>query len=547
MGDSNLHRVSNHLTLSLRVHSGPHHGHYVSLVKTRGSWHIYDDDVVDAVRESDIPRYFGDSNAGSAYVLYYQAVDIDLAGLGLRETVPPLDKVQQPTDSPESSPLLPAPAFPPGLAEEGDSPISTLSPNATSPTGAASTIGGLFHSLRRGPSTKPRAATAESRKSYAEPSPQIGNLPPLPSNEDQVKVNPTSPLSVSTIPNGKDKQPERKASTWFKRKGARVRPESASEHTPMSSLSPPAEGQDKTTSPALLSLSHVSQQAPGDTTKEESGQDLLDSPSPSGGFSLPILPPVSFGLVGISPHSGGDRRNGYDSPSAGSVSSSFASTSAMPAHQPHFDPSTNPYAPPMAPALSRGSQTPSPTGTRFSKQPNKSLPHLAHKGKKSIDTHEGETSPRPQRPLSASGSEGYKNSTRIPPVPRLPRHTLSTSGAAEASEATLLDSRDRDPYLDSGRLRAVAPERHLPMPPADPQPAESVLSSPPAPSTASSTSTSAANGLIRVSRKLSLSAPMLGFGRKDKEKQKDKEKDRDKVLAASHLSSYSPFSMTPKI
>ena len=517
-----------------RVHSGPHHGHYVSLVKTRGSWHIYDDDVVDAVRESDIPRYFGDSNAGSAYVLYYQAVDIDLAGLGLRETVPPLDKVQQPEASPQSSPLLPTPAFPPGLTEEGDSPSTMLSPNAISPTGAASTIGGLFHSLRRGPTTKPRAATAESRKSYTEPSPQVGNPPPLPSNEDQVKVNPTSPLSVSTILNGKDKQPERKASTWFKRKGTRVRPGSASEHTPMSFLSPPAEGQNRTTSTALLS--------PADATKEESGQDLIDSPSPSGGFSLPILTPVSFGL---SPHSGADRRNGYDSPSAGSVSSSFASTSAIPAYQPHFDPSTNPYAPPMAPALSRGSQTPSPTGTRFSRQPNKSLPHLAHKGKKSIDTHEGETSPRPQRPLSASGPEGYKNSTQIPPVPRLPRQTLSMS---EASEATLLDSRDRDPYMDSGRLRAVAPEGNMPMPhPADPQPAESGLSSPPAPSTASSTSTSAANGLIRVSRKLSLSAPMLGFGRKDKEKQKDKEKDRDKVPPASHLGSYSPFSITPKI
>ena len=73
------------LTLSTRS-SGPYHGHYVTLVKARGAWTLFDDDTVSTVKESDIPKYFGDSNSGSAYVLYYQAVDLDLPALDRKST-----------------------------------------------------------------------------------------------------------------------------------------------------------------------------------------------------------------------------------------------------------------------------------------------------------------------------------------------------------------------------------------------------------------------------------------------------------------------------
>ncbi|KAL4244242.1 hypothetical protein ABKN59_010461 [Abortiporus biennis] len=68
----------------VHIGSGPHHGHYVSIIKARGIWYLFDDDSVEVIKESDISRYYGDSNSGSAYVLYYQAVDMDLAALGLR-------------------------------------------------------------------------------------------------------------------------------------------------------------------------------------------------------------------------------------------------------------------------------------------------------------------------------------------------------------------------------------------------------------------------------------------------------------------------------
>ena len=74
--------------------SGPHHGHYVAIVKSRESWVVFDDDSVDVIKECDISKYFGDSNNGCAYALFYQAVDTDLAALGLRSAeTPPLESI----------------------------------------------------------------------------------------------------------------------------------------------------------------------------------------------------------------------------------------------------------------------------------------------------------------------------------------------------------------------------------------------------------------------------------------------------------------------
>ncbi|THG96312.1 hypothetical protein EW026_g5498 [Hermanssonia centrifuga] len=71
----------------VHIGNGPYHGHYVSIVKARGTWYLFDDDSVEAIKESEIPKYFGESNAGSAYVLYYQAMDLDVTALGVRPPV----------------------------------------------------------------------------------------------------------------------------------------------------------------------------------------------------------------------------------------------------------------------------------------------------------------------------------------------------------------------------------------------------------------------------------------------------------------------------
>ncbi len=76
---------------------------------------------MDTIKEVDIPKYFGDSNSGCAYVLYYQAVDLDLASLGLRSADP------DPYPTTSSSPQQ-APSAPPGLSLEEDSDMSEPAP-----------------------------------------------------------------------------------------------------------------------------------------------------------------------------------------------------------------------------------------------------------------------------------------------------------------------------------------------------------------------------------------------------------------------------------
>ncbi|KAF9191996.1 hypothetical protein BGZ49_003486 [Haplosporangium sp. Z 27] len=74
----------------VHVGSGPHHGHYVAVVKHQERWLLFDDETVEAIDESDIHKYFGDSSQlGSGYVLFYQARDLDMS------TIAPMQWAQQ--------------------------------------------------------------------------------------------------------------------------------------------------------------------------------------------------------------------------------------------------------------------------------------------------------------------------------------------------------------------------------------------------------------------------------------------------------------------
>ncbi|RCI03386.1 ribosomal protein S14, S11, partial [Rhizopus stolonifer] len=63
----------------VHIGSGPHHGHYVSIIKSNGQWMLFDDDIVTQIQEEDIHKYFSDlPGSGSGYVLFYQAVNLDM-------------------------------------------------------------------------------------------------------------------------------------------------------------------------------------------------------------------------------------------------------------------------------------------------------------------------------------------------------------------------------------------------------------------------------------------------------------------------------------
>ncbi|WWC65772.1 uncharacterized protein I303_108394 [Kwoniella dejecticola CBS 10117] len=68
----------------VHIGNGPHHGHYVTLVRSKGRWIMCDDENVEPIDDDDLFRYFGDYPSGAGYVLFYQAVDMDLASLGLK-------------------------------------------------------------------------------------------------------------------------------------------------------------------------------------------------------------------------------------------------------------------------------------------------------------------------------------------------------------------------------------------------------------------------------------------------------------------------------
>ncbi|KAG1298720.1 hypothetical protein G6F66_001471 [Rhizopus arrhizus] len=66
-------------SIVIHIGSGPHHGHYVAIVKSNGQWMLFDDDVVTQIQEEDIQKYFSDlPGSGSGYVLFYQAIDLDM-------------------------------------------------------------------------------------------------------------------------------------------------------------------------------------------------------------------------------------------------------------------------------------------------------------------------------------------------------------------------------------------------------------------------------------------------------------------------------------
>ena len=94
-------------------------------MKSRGSWVVFDDESVETIKEADIPKYFGDVGNQSAYVLYYQAVDLDLGSLGLRQTanvessgVTPVVEIPDPAELTITEPIssqTSTPSHPPGL------------------------------------------------------------------------------------------------------------------------------------------------------------------------------------------------------------------------------------------------------------------------------------------------------------------------------------------------------------------------------------------------------------------------------------------------
>ncbi|GAA5808913.1 hypothetical protein MFLAVUS_002312 [Mucor flavus] len=98
----------------VHIGSGPHHGHYVAIIKNNGQWMLFDDDVVTQIQEEDIQKYFSDlPGSGSGYVLFYQAADLNMDSINIASALTKEDSLYNncrptnivPTQHPTTPPL----------------------------------------------------------------------------------------------------------------------------------------------------------------------------------------------------------------------------------------------------------------------------------------------------------------------------------------------------------------------------------------------------------------------------------------------------------
>lgn len=73
---TNPERLYDLIAVVVHCGSGPHRGHYVSIVKSQGMWLLFDDDNVDKIEPSSMEDFYGisaDKNSESGYILFYQS------------------------------------------------------------------------------------------------------------------------------------------------------------------------------------------------------------------------------------------------------------------------------------------------------------------------------------------------------------------------------------------------------------------------------------------------------------------------------------------
>ncbi|KAJ3985724.1 hypothetical protein F5890DRAFT_1438605 [Lentinula detonsa] len=529
-------RLYNLFAIVIHLGNGPHHGHYISIIKTLGSWFVFDDDNVYPIPEKDIPKYYGDSNAGSAYVLYYEAADIDRTSLGLQSPVP----IQTAASVPPS-PSLTNPTLPPGLADEGDSsdlsdppypvtpaqhspllvpigdqPRPTLELKLTasngvppqspaSPALAPNARGskGLFPSMRRMPSAKssPSPDTIRTAVDPVATSPVAHGDSPAskPRNRTPSPVPP--PASYSSHTSFERNQLVEKKSGWFgKRKSIRLVDKRESESL-LHKTDDTATMQTSSTSSSNASSNWLSHPSTRDARTRRPSE-----PSPVSAYTLPTnrssRPKSSAEGLTVKPPNW--TSDGHE-PSPGSASSSTGSGSAAAAAQfPNSLPATPSYTLDHNLPTRKSSLIPE----IISKSPDRkksltSLPRIRDKTRKIHGDN-------PPRPSTAPGNP--VSGTSPPPVPPIPALT------------TVLDGYIL-PTLENGKMKVVSDNPVTSGSPLTPAPGlHSFVGS-----NNSSSSTGAGSGAAfkRASRKLSISGQMFGFGKKDKEKKEREREERE--------------------
>ncbi|KAJ3559571.1 hypothetical protein NP233_g11233 [Leucocoprinus birnbaumii] len=473
----NADRLYNLFAIVVHIGNGPHHGHYISIVKSAGVWLVFDDDNVFPIPEGDIPKYFGDSNSGSAYVLYYQAVDVDLDSLGLKAPESPLipeSIVVQPrtpshhsqqlvpslppgltrvesreapssvvaTPPPTHSPVLPAlPVDKPRLSSSEDTSSSPL-PNG-SPAGAPSSPSiarAVLTPVRRAVSSHGRPTTAipamgdrSDRLMYPD-SPRSprhsASVPSLAIPDDPSTIPPVPPIPPlsTTAPQLNDKakdkekdkdkaRKESKTGGWFKRRSFRIGDKSKSEK-PVEEIPPsPVLKEERPTSAGWFKTTSQIRRRPSQIA---AAADLVQKPA-----SPNLEPPQAITAVSSHASSNATHQDGSSSSGPSIVLSSPPTT---------VSPSPPPVPPPkVSTSTSRSSQS----TEQFEFPPSRKsslLPSPRSRG--SLDNRRNGTSHTSQRPATVHATTApISNGRHLPPIPNSP--TVAISGSPRKRKSDL--------------------------------------------------------------------------------------------------------------
>ncbi|KAH7916393.1 hypothetical protein BJ138DRAFT_1139639 [Hygrophoropsis aurantiaca] len=542
----------------VHIGSGPNHGHYVSIIKTLGTWLIFDDETVDTIKESDIPKYFGEANAGSAYVLYYQAADLDLTSLGLRPP-PSAGPTIQPeqegtidqhltTESPDWLPhSIPTP---PGLtasSERTETPtpppvspsvppqISTVaSPSEESPRKSPSQLSKInlgppsstpTYPATVGPGSSPTANSPAKNSffsSFRNPSPKVSHdsKPALSPVIVFPKGDNASPESLPILPPiiNTDKESEKKPGNWFRRKSLKgsVKPRPMSEATGHIPALPPDLSIGASSSPARLHTAGATSKQSKDLGPRRPSEPVLDRSFPT---PFTSRRPTTAGGHKVTASQDRSIRREPSSPAPLNAAVPTSPPSEYPSHsRPRPLPSV-----PSSPQYSNGyTHSPPSAYTRGSSD-------YARTRRQPLSANHFERSPSPPRiparPSTAGGALGSRPSRQneqslLPPLPMNGR--LPIRGHDERSPVS--------PHADHGRTRART---------EGPSSEESGSSRPKSVHASAGLSIGATIGgnhssstndstvsssAFPARRKMSFTAPLLGFARRDKDKHKEKEK-----------------------
>lgn len=554
------------------MNSGPHHGHYVSIIKTLGKWLVFDDDNVYEIGEGDIAKYFGESNSGSAYVLYYQAADIDLSSLGLRSSRP--ESVSNMTPPRPVSPIQTQPAVPPGLSEPDDS--SSNSSDSPPPATPAS--------------SSPPNPIIQKTPAYELPKLITPILPDsratVEEADNSVPITPTS-RPKNPFLGALRRHPSTSGTPPVERPGTSSTNDSTSatdhakppfiERKPLPSASAPSLVHDPTPvelppplpirlTPSLGTSNNKEERNPKEVEKGTwfgkrksirlSGKLLRTDEAP-----LPSSPAV---------HKADDEQHGHQHwykpnvrwgeklrpPSTGEIPSGFIpeettsprpKSSAGPAKSrvilPRSVPGTNP---------DKRLSTQHPQGLTPTSLPTSSPTPLQRPSTSTSSVNEPRLDNGPTRKTSLMQLSGdhkpqYKRESK-PSIPALPRGmTLPVkmpsgydmnrdlpappppapaSHNRQTSNGYHMHMSEPESLLDKGMSRSPGDYAlREDLDEARPLPPGSLSLSMGANNSSSSAGSTGSNPMKRATRKLSLTAPMLGFGKKDKDKNRYKERD----------------------